>query len=210
MMSAKAILAVTLLLTLVAGSIAWPAAASGPLCTLSCCAARAPHAAGSCMAGSCETGTSTHDATANARPASHHHHEVQPAEDSDHSSAFSGAMASAGGSTMAEVPTIEATPYEASPTGDAQANDTATASNRSNNAGMSATVLSKPCQYDCGACAAGFAAPKRSRNAAALAGHHHVQPLPSVKLVAVRHTVTHTSSAQLRQSIPRGPPPNFS
>jgi hypothetical protein len=72
---------------------------------------------------------------------------------------------------------------------------------------MSATVLSKPCQSDCGACAPGFAAPRRSRNAAAPTRAHRAPPLSSVELTAVRHPLMHTSSAQGRQSVPRGPPP---
>ena len=205
MVAARAILAVTMLLALVAGSIAWPAAASGPLCTLSCCAGRAPHAAGSCMHGSCETGV-THSPAKSSQHA-HHNHEQEPAEESDSSSAFSGVRASVGGSEMAAPPTVEATPYEDSAAGDARADTSGLTSNRSAKAGMSATVLSKPCQYDCGACAPGFAAPKRSRDAAALTRSHHSNPSSSAKLAAVRHPLMHISSAQGRQTVPRGPPP---
>ena len=43
----------TLLLSLLASSFPLGTLASGPMCTLACCAGRAPHAAGSCMNGSC-------------------------------------------------------------------------------------------------------------------------------------------------------------
>jgi hypothetical protein len=206
-MAARAILAVALLLTLVAGSIAWPAAASGPLCTLSCCAGKAPHAAGSCMHGSCVSNVSARKPASNSSQHDHHHHEQQPAEESNSSGAFPGIMASVGGSDMGEVPTIEATPYELPANEDALTDTGGPSSNKSNGPVISATVISKPCQYDCGACAAGFAAPKRSRNAAALTGRGLAQPPSAVRLPAAKHHLLNISSALGRQSVPRGPPP---
>lgn len=205
-MGARAILAVTLLLTLVGGTIVLPAKASGPLCTLACCAGRAPHAAGSCMNGSCHAGVTTHNPASSNSHQFHHHHDQQPAEESDQSSVFPGAKASVGGAEIGDVPTIVASSYEASANGTGQALTTEEASNRSNGPGMSATVLSKPCHPDCGACASGFATPKRSRQAATLAGSNHAQPPSSVKLAAGRHSLTHTRSALGRQCAPRGPP----
>jgi hypothetical protein len=70
--------------------------------------------------------------------------------------------------------------------------------------------LSKPCQPDCGACTSGFAAPKRSRNAATLAGSNRARPQSSLKLATGRDPLTHTRSALGRQSVPRGPPLFFS
>jgi hypothetical protein len=209
-MAARVFLAVTLLLTLVAGSIVLPAAASGPLCTLACCAGRAPHAAGSCMRGSCGTGLAAHNPASSSSPQAHHHHEQQPAEESDPSSVLPGARASVGGSEMGEVPTIEATPYEVSADAGGQADTTEAAANRSNDSAITASVLSKPCQPDCGACTSGFAAPKRSRNAATLAGSNRARPQSSLKLATGRDPLTHTRSALGRQSVPRGPPLFFS
>ncbi len=85
----RAILSVSLLVVLVGAGLVWPAAASGPMCTLACCAGRAPHAAGSCMQGSC----SDHDA----------HHEPPDAE-----SPIPGIVAGAHGSDMDNVPTVDA------------------------------------------------------------------------------------------------------
>jgi hypothetical protein len=206
MMAARAVLGVTLLLTLVGGSIALPAAASGPLCTLACCAGRAPHAAGSCMHGSCGTGLASHNAASNGPNKAHHHHEQQPVGESDQASAFPGATASVGGSEMGDVPTIEATPYEVSADAGGQADTTEAAANRSNVPAMAATVLSKPCQPDCGACPSGFAARKRSRSAATLATPSRARPPSSIKLATGRDPLTHTRSALGRQSVPRGPP----
>jgi len=206
MMRARVFLAATLLLTLVAGNIILPGTASGPLCTLACCAGKTPHAAGSCMHGSCGTGLATHNAASNGPHQAHHHHEQQPAEESDQTSAFPGATASVGGSEMGEVPTIEATPYQVSAKAGGQADSTEAAANGANDPAITASVLSKPCQPDCGACTSGFAAPKRSRNAAALTGAHRARPPSSVKLATGRDPLTHTRSALGRQSVPRGPP----
>jgi hypothetical protein len=50
---ARIILAVSVLAGLASAVTPLATNASGPLCTLSCCAGRAPHAAGSCMNGTC-------------------------------------------------------------------------------------------------------------------------------------------------------------
>src|SRR5690349_10464722 len=49
----RTVLAVSLLLAFLASSFPLTTIASGPMCTLACCAGRPPHAAGSCMNGSC-------------------------------------------------------------------------------------------------------------------------------------------------------------
>jgi len=164
--AARALLAVTLLLALVAGSIALPTAASGPLCTLMCCAGSAPHAAGSCMHGSCEAGTASHDPASKSSHQAHHHHEQQANEESERSSVFPGAVASAGGAEIGDVPTIEAVPYDSAADASDQADSTEATSNRSGSSVMSAIVITKPCHPDCGACTSSFGAAKRLRNAA--------------------------------------------
>ena len=50
---ARSVLAAVLSLAFFGGSFQLARSASGSLCTLTCCAGRAPHAAGSCMNGSC-------------------------------------------------------------------------------------------------------------------------------------------------------------
>ena len=107
-MAARAILAVTLLLTLVAGSIALPAAASGPMCTLTCCAGRAPHAAGF-MHARVVSGRALRLQPKQQPTQSHHHHEQQPAPESDPAApqAFAGVTASAGGSDMERCPPLK-------------------------------------------------------------------------------------------------------
>lgn len=60
---ATTFLAVVLSLAFLGGSLQLAQSASGSLCTLTCCAGRAPHAAGSCMNGSCRAAlkSSRHD-----------------------------------------------------------------------------------------------------------------------------------------------------
>jgi hypothetical protein len=205
---ARVFIAVTLLLTLIAGGISLPAAASGPLCTLACCTGRAPHAVGSCMNGSCDVGASRHD-TASSHQA-HHHHEQQAAEQSEQSSVFPGAVASAGGAEMGEVPTIEALPYDSATDASDRADSTEPTSNRSSSLAMSAIVITKPCHPDCGACASGFGATKRSRNSVMLRDCNRPLRPPVVKLPGDRQPLTRTRSALGRQTVPRGPPFFFS
>ena len=50
---ARSVLAAVLSVAFLGGSFQLAQSASGSLCTLTCCAGRAPHAAGSCMNGSC-------------------------------------------------------------------------------------------------------------------------------------------------------------
>lgn len=124
---ARVVTTVTLLLTLVGGNLILTATASGDLCTLACCAGRAPHAAGSCMQGSCAPG--------------HAHHESETNEDStDTPRAFAGAIAGAHGADINDVPTVEAV----------------NSGKNSESSNVSAAALSKPCLPDCGACPSAF------------------------------------------------------
>ena len=50
---ARVVFAAALLVAFLASSFPLTTTASAPLCTLACCASRAPHASGSCMNGSC-------------------------------------------------------------------------------------------------------------------------------------------------------------
>jgi hypothetical protein len=203
MIAVRVMLAVALLVMLVSGSIVWPAAASGPSCAMACCAGHTPHAAGSSMHGSCKTELSTDgSAGSKAQHAYHLHAEQQQtsAADSNVPRAFAGAMASAFGSDMDQVPTIDATSSEVD-----NSTQTVTTGSGPANITISATVLTRPCQPGCGT-AAGFSAPARSRNTTALAGSHKDQPPSSSKLAIHKYTLTHSSSTRYRRLGPRGPP----
>lgn len=203
--AARAFLAVILLLTLVGGSIPWRASASGPLCTMSCCAGKAPHAAGSCMHGACETGDSI---DVDGDQHSQQHHE-QPAPTSDSESAdqhiLSGVTAGVCATDMGNVPTIEATPDQATP--DKSASVTKT---ENIDSAISPAVMSPPCEPGCGACTSGFATPNRFRNMAALARLKSALPQSSGKLADGSRPLTPAACVYSRLSAPRGPPRSFS
>src|SRR6266849_4998525 len=63
--AARAILGAILMLGLLSGSLPFASVSSAPVCKLACCVGRPPHAAGSCMSGSCHTGLVLHPATSN-------------------------------------------------------------------------------------------------------------------------------------------------
>jgi hypothetical protein len=194
-----------LLLLLVSGSIVWPAAASGPLCTMACCAGKTPHAAGSCVHSACETGISTDTPTGNSHEHSHHHDsQTAAAPDSNGHASLILADVTAGacGAGIEEVPTIEAAPVQA----DEKLPNSA---ERKTNPAFSATVLSQPCEAGCGACTSSYAAPNRSRNALALSGVKS-PPVPHCSKYADHNRpLTFAASIYCRQSVPRGPPASF-
>jgi len=103
------------------------------------------------MNGSCGVGLSKHNSVSQSSHHAHHHHEQPHAESAsyDPTDVFAEAMASVG-AEMADVPTIEAAPYETSTDGEGQADSTKAASTESRSPGLSATVMTKPCQPDCG------------------------------------------------------------
>jgi hypothetical protein len=188
---------------LVAGSIVWPASARGTLCAMACCVGRAPHAAGSCTHGSCETGVSANKSGNADAENSHHHHQPQQIQTGASSVplAFAGAMASAMGSDMAEVPTIDAS--------DVPSDHNAQPETKSQSAGysISAIALSAPCQPGCGACTTGFSASKRSRDTAVPVGSNKAQRPSSFNLALGIDSPSHPHSSFYRQVAPRGPPP---
>ena len=201
--TARTITAVVMLLVLLAGGIAWPATASGPLCLLACCAGLAPHTAGSCMHGSCDAGVAKSIAGSVA-PRSHHHHEPAQVPDSLNTSQVLGdVVAGACGSDMEEVLTIDASPTETPNDYGVEANPSKAGSDKNT---IAATALSRACQTDCGACASGFSASGRSRNAAVLAASNKNPPLPSAKLTCGSNSLMLMRSALSRRQAPRGPP----
>lgn len=210
--AARAVLAVTLVLTLAAGSIIRPAAASGPTCSLSCCSGREPHDAGSCMEGSCEAGISKRPLDSNG-PNHSHHQLQQPAHESDSSlpRAFAGITASAGGADMHasnhETPTVEASTYDtADDTPPEHAGQTNSSDATSAGFALSTVAMSKPCPSDCGLLASSFGAGKRSRALAVLPGRHGNHPPQSVKLSIHSQSPKFALYIFCRRCAPRGPP----
>lgn len=196
MFAARGLLALTLLLTLITGNIAWSSAASGPLCTLACCAGRAPHVAGSCMNGACEAGLLKSDPESSHQS---HHHITQRLEETDPQvpRSFAGAIVSAGGSDDDQVPTIEAT---------STAQTRPPGKNPSRELVVAAPALTKPCHADCGVCASNFTTPRRSRKATTLAGSNHSPPSSEIFLLKYQLILNDVRDVFSRATSPRGPP----
>ena len=173
------------------GSILWtslPAstAMSGPMCTLACCAGRAPHAAGSCMNGSCHVNLS-------GRKSANAHH--QPG--SYKSEQLCGLPR-----FVARVAHLRATAI----VGADQANGKLPANQNT----LTASSLGQPCQPDCGRCLSGFANSGRKRDAATLTSATRLRTPSRVGRAVDDGKIIRNLDSQFSLCGPRGPPPSFS
>jgi hypothetical protein len=157
--------------------------ASGPLCKLACCSGRAPHAAGSCMSGSCHSGLNL------SKPSSHSHHKLPASEP------ICGVtqVTKSSSSKWARVTTRARKSYS---------HDRAAADRES----LSSTAISKPCRPDCGSCASGSMNSSRSRSAAARANGIEPRPPLNTQLADVETNSIRNLTASDQQHVPRGPP----
>ncbi len=177
----RATLAVSLLIVLVGAGLVLPAAASGPMCTLACCAGRAPHVAGSCMQGSCAT-----------QPSDHHAH--QGTDDS--SSPIPGVVAGAHGADMEAVPTVDAS----------ESSREVARENSSVVPAFSTAALVKPCELGCGASMSIFSTGQKARDARISKPVNHRPPLASASLTRASFLTKATHPGFSRSQPPRGPP----
>ena len=137
---AKSALASIALLALLAAFLPLETLASGQMCTLACCAGRAPHAAGSCMDGSCDAALkrSKHNHGAKRRPVEKLCGLSIPRGLSRH---------------IAMVPRPENA-----------------ANTQSKQAKFSSSTITKPCAADCGSCVSGFVSPNYRNHAVVTRG----------------------------------------
>ncbi len=175
----RAALATAMLAALLASIAPLETFAIGPMCTLACCAGRAPHAAGSCMDGSC--------LAAIGKRANHNHHfQREVKEHLCGSSLQMRRRLSRGSRNESLIRTaIELRPAQ-----------------------VSSTIITKPCVPECGSCASGFAA-SDYRNHAAVSRRYRVQPTSVSEVANIRLALLLTPAAALRQHPPRGPPITF-
>ena len=154
--------------------------ASGPMCNLACCAGRAPHAAGSCMKGSCYAVLSTRSKT-------HKHHRIiQPTE------RLCGLSVT---KSLIKRSTVIAAKEAAQRTDDRS------------EASLVATSLGKPCKSDCGTCSvSSFSSRNRERSVAALAHADKPRPLSAGRHEHSASNQAMALDALCRRSRPRGPP----
>jgi hypothetical protein len=193
--AARVLLGSTLLLSILWANIPSAAIASGPMCTLTCCAGRAPHAAGSCMNSSCHAFLAGHNQTLHV-----HKTPIQTAEPLCGLSSVR--------KNVSRLLFTEAVATE--PSQDSDSNYSHETSNTdADHASVSTGTLTKPCQPDCGACASGFASSKRQRHAATLGHANRPHPPFGVRLANVDYRPTQKLSALCRRGAPRGPPLPF-
>jgi len=171
-------LAVMLLLGFLSSIVPLASVSAGSLCKRECCAGRAPHAAGSCMDGSCH-------ATLAQRPGRVEDHRAKPA----HGEQLCGLHHRVLVKSLALI--------------HSDANQSKT---RYDQTAVSAAAFVRPCQPDCGACASVFTNPNRQKNSAAIADA--VRPrAPTVTHFSDSGChLNQILKALCRQCAPRGPP----
>src|SRR6266404_1649606 len=137
----RTILAALLPIALLWSVVSVTTIASSSMCTLACCAGRAPHAAGSCMNGSCQASLISHN------KASHVHRAVQPSE------RLCGVMRITGRTTAALNRESKMLALDRS--------SEQRRASHAPQAGTISTAVGKPCQPDC--CAGTFGSSSQSR-----------------------------------------------
>ena len=178
---AKILLAALVLVAFLASAFPLATLASGQMCNLACCAGRAPHAAGSCMDGSC------HAALANRSRARRYRRTVVQSSEQ--------LCGLARPKSLNKWSTAIAAKQ---------------ASQRSETS-LAPTNLSKPCESDCGTCSvSSFSSRNRQRMFAALAFTSKPRPPSAAGRFDANSLVTSRRAALCNRSIPRGPPFSFS
>jgi hypothetical protein len=193
--AARAILGAILLLGLLSGSLPFASVSSAPVCKLACCVGRPPHAAGSCMSGSCHTGLVLHPATSN------HAHEHTGKDRAEPLCGPAKITTSAALLGMQEVPTVSSATEgrtadrSQSPRGGPEQRESVTT-----------VVVVKPCQPDCGGCASGSTRHNRQSDLATLSYADRPRPPSSDQRAATSCEFAHNLDVLCRQSRPRAPP----
>lgn len=154
---------------------------AGSACRLECCARRAPHAAGSCMDGSC---------AASLRPRAKAAKNDQA--NLNHDDPFCGRTRAVVVKSVARRRAIRPSSQErVAPE-------------------SSAAAVVRPCQPDCGACTSAFTNPNRSRNSTAAADALRPRRPKGIHLSNPGYDRIHILDVLCRQCEPRGPPLFFS
>ena len=188
---ARAVLATLILGSLLTATIPFAAASSGAMCALACCAGRPPHAAGSCMNGSCQAVIPIRSTTAR--------HGVSTEGGSDRVTHH------------IHTPTVE----ELCGLSPASRRAIGTRINlRSNKPRANATVrmhftaaaLVKPCQPNCGGGASGSGTFNRQRDSVVVAHGTRPRPPTDLRLFSFARHGAQNLDALCRESAPRGPP----
>lgn len=197
--AARPVLAVVLLFAFLSSSVPLIVSASASKCELACCAARAPHAAGSCADGSCHADSLKRRKSRLIRSNQTEQRSKQTEQRSKQTEQLCGVPRHLEIKTLARI----------RPQTDSQ-----TASDHSQTASdhkrLSKLSLSRPCPPECGASGASSTNSNRQRNSATLAQIDNRPPPADMRLVDLAHRSSQILDALCRQCAPRGPPVSFS
>lgn len=187
--AARIILAAGLLLALVSSTFPLATLASDPMCNLACCAGRTPHAAGSCMNGSCH-------AFLVGRPKTSKIDLQLPVPESEQLCGLPRkttrhSVLSLRGSTAL---TLAATSERSR---GIRAPDAAS---------VSTSTLGRPCQPDCGAGAFSSSSQGRTRDTGGISHADKPRPPSTARHKHSSFSRAKTLDALCRRSRPRGPP----
>jgi len=185
---ARTILAALLLLMLLSASLPLTVIASGPTCTLACCAGRPPHAAGSCMDGSCH-------AFLGGRKTSKIHLHL-PVHESEQ---LCGLQRITTGSSLVSLRGSSALTFAAS-------SKQSHGSRARDEASVSISTMGKPCQPDCGTGTFSSSSQGRPRDSAATSYADKPRPPSTEGREHSSFSRAQALDASCRRSRPRGPP----
>jgi len=181
----RAILATFVVVSVLAMNVPVATASSGTLCTLACCAGRAPHAAGSCMNGACHAAIARH----NRRFA------VLKGE------TFCGSERVLRSAFKRRLPISTF----------AAANPNGTSSPKKSDAPQfSSAILLSNCQPECGSAASSSVNQNRQRSSALDTRSDRVRPPSPIGRIDLNQGSVQARRAMRRRSVPRGPPLFFS
>ncbi len=176
------------LLAILSANIPSSAVNSTAVCQLSCCAGKAPHAAGSCMTESCSAFGGDH---------AHQSPTLQETEPKETEKLCGLEFL---------VKNLTQSRFASSGYADASSESS---KKDSHEGSVSTAALTKPCQSDCGSCASGFARSGQHRNAV-LAYADQPRPPSRIGFGNIDYGRARKLSALCRRGAPRGPPLSFS
>lgn len=180
--TARTVFALMMLLACLSASVPLIASAAGSMCELACCAGRAPHAAGSCVHGSC------HAAITSRSKASHRDRRI--ASRTEHLCSVPRRIETKSSARIRLAQTIPRTD--------------------SDQTNLSVVSLARPCQPECGGCSSSFTNSNQQRSAATISFPGRPGLPPDVRLADLAYLKSQILDALCRQCAPRGPPLSFS
>jgi hypothetical protein len=183
----RVILGSILLLGMLATTFPMATIASSPMCTLSCCVGRAPHAAGSCMNGTCHAYLRSRANTTR----------IQRAE--TYTEKFCG---------LNRLTQFNRSLFSSATRSVARIGDSPTQQSKSNQRSISGGAMTKPCDPDCGGAVLGSSTQGRARHFSAIA--YADKPKPPSTSRRYRYALSRSKilGGFGQRVSPRGPPLN--